>query len=447
MSAFDDNTTAILAPEDAALMQESGLVTPSSSEGTRWIHKRRLNRSSDEEEQHLPLTPVSTTSSSSSFVSIPDHLISFATLLHLGYNSQTATHIWENWNNWPSWGPMRESDDIEYGVPFIDFAKGHIGSALDTCEDDDAQWFHCMELYGISNELREAIMDPKFRQIRLTESCKFWVQDTFKLRYRGLKAVQAASREREMANRREASRPGQTRSTDSGQRSISDSLRMAPWLSHETALSPAATSAAENAPGYTTLFKGVDRARVETLFQDSKRVLVGCLGSRQPSDFVPGGSGGIYFAIDREVAEYYASYTKRRDGCSAVVIVQLTIPNPVIESLPTTRLQRIYWRSEQWKAFIFHSRREEAPLPSKLRKYHVADLLIGSICRRPTHIFANMKSPDEVTERMVFKLKDGRNAVQYVFKGQSGYALLQGSGSFTIFPLTTREFEAWYNAV
>lgn len=189
MSAFDDNTTAILAPEDAALMQESGLVTPSSSEGTRWIHKRRLNRSSDEEEQHLPLTPVSTTSSSSSFVSIPDHLISFATLLHLGYNSQTATHIWENWNNWPSWGPMRESDDIEYGVPFIDFAKGHIGSALDTCEDDDAQWFHCMELYGISNELREAIMDPKFRQIRLTESCKFWVQDTFKLRYRGLKAL------------------------------------------------------------------------------------------------------------------------------------------------------------------------------------------------------------------------------------------------------------------
>lgn len=51
-------------------------------------------------------------------------------------------------------------------------------------------------------------MDPKFQHIRLTETCKFWVQDTIQLRHRGLRAIQEASRRRDMASQREASRPG-----------------------------------------------------------------------------------------------------------------------------------------------------------------------------------------------------------------------------------------------
>lgn len=53
-----------------------------------------------------------------------------------------------------------------------------------TCEDDDARWFHCMASYGINSELQEAIMDPRFRHIHLTETCKLWLQDTIHLRYR-----------------------------------------------------------------------------------------------------------------------------------------------------------------------------------------------------------------------------------------------------------------------
>ncbi|KAJ5202181.1 hypothetical protein N7449_004260 [Penicillium cf. viridicatum] len=446
MSTSDDGMrTNILVPDDAVTLQNSGLVSSPLSDGTRRIHKRRLNRSSDEEEQHLPLTPVSISSSSDSFVSIPDHLVSLAALEHLGYNSETATRIWEYWTNWPPGEPRRETDDTDNGVLFIDVAEGHLDNSPDTCAENDAEWFHCMNLYGINRELQEAIMDPKFRSIRLTDSCKFWIWDTFHLRNRALQAVQEASRERDMASRREASRPGQSSSVESGRRSISDSLRMVPWISHETALSEAATTAASRAPGHTTIYKGIDQARITGLFDDNGNVSFECLVSPSRCDF-SGRQTDLYFAVDREVTEHYACYIKRRSTCSGVVIIHASIPNSVIESLSALDIQSIYWPNAEWKSLIFHCRQGEK-LPSELRKYKLAKLVIGTICGKPNVVIGRMRSPDEITEQMVLKTSDGRNAVQYVFKGDDGDTLLEESSSVTVFPLTSRQFEAWLKRV
>jgi hypothetical protein len=440
-----DAWETILTPDDAATLQESGLASLPMSDGTRRLHKRRLNRSSDEEEQHLPLSPESLASSADSFVSIPEHLISLATLEHLGYNTETARRIWEHWCKLPHGEPGSVWEDIYKDVPFIEVAQGHIDHLMDSCDPDDAQWTHCMDLYGVNSELQQAIMDPKFRQYRLTESCKFWVQDTFQLRYRGLQAVQETSRERDMASQREASRPEQSRSVGPSQRLISDSLRMLPWLSRETGLSQAATSAA-NAPGNMTLYKGTDQALLSSLFDAYGRVDFGCFISRRPSDFSARHSADIYFAVDREVAEYYAFYAKRRSVCSAAVIVQMTIPHSVIESLSEPDIQRVYWPSTQWKSIVFHCRRAKK-LPADLRKFQRAKLVIGTICRKPTVVITNLGSANEITEGMVLKTRDGRNAVQYVFKGDDGDALLEGTSTVEVFPFTSREFAMWYEAV
>jgi hypothetical protein len=446
MSTSDDGMrTNILVPDDAVTLQNSGLLSSPLSDGTRRIHKRRLNRSSDEEEQHLPLTPVSISSSSDSFVSIPDHLVSLAALEHLGYNSETATRIWEYWTNWPPGEPKRETDNTDTGVLFIDVAEGYLDNSPDTCAENDVEWFHCMNLYGINRELQEAIMDPKFQSIRLTESCKFWVWDTFQLRNRALLAVQEASHERDMASRREASRPGQSNSVGSGWRSISDSLRMIPWLSRETALSEAATTAASRAPSYTTIYKGIDQARIMGLFDGNSDVDFGCLVSPPRCDF-SGRQADLYFAVDREVAEHYACYIKRRSTCSGVVIIHASIPNSVIESLSARDIQSIYWPSAEWKSLIFHCRQGKK-LPSELRKLKLAKLVIGTICGKPNAIIGRMRSPDGITEQMVLKTSDGRNAVQYVFKGDDGDTLLEKSSSVTVFPLTSRQFEAWLERV
>ncbi|KAJ5598451.1 hypothetical protein N7537_008535 [Penicillium hordei] len=390
MSTSDDGMrTNILVSDDAVTLQNLGL--------------------------HLPLTPVSISSSSDSFVSIPDHLVSLAALEHLGYNSETATRIWEYWSNWPPGEPKRKTDDIYHGVPFIDVAEGHLDNSPDTGAENDAEWFHCMNLYGINHELQEALMDPKFRSIRLTESCKFWIWDTFQLRNRALQAVQEASRERDIASRREASRPGQSSSGGSGRQSISDSLRMVPWLSRETALSEAATTAASRAPGHTTLYTGIDQARVTRLFDDDGNADFGCLVSAPRCDF-SGRQADLYFAVDREVAEHYACYIKRRSTCSGVVIIHANIPNSVIVSLSALDVQTIYWPSVEWKSFIFH-------------------------CRQGKKLPLN--SGNEITEQMVLKTRDGRNAVQYVFKGDDGDTLLEESSSVTVSPLTSQQFETW----
>lgn len=39
MTRDDDVWTAIMAPDDAVILQESGLVSPPLSDGTRRIHK------------------------------------------------------------------------------------------------------------------------------------------------------------------------------------------------------------------------------------------------------------------------------------------------------------------------------------------------------------------------------------------------------------------------
>jgi predicted nucleic acid-binding Zn ribbon protein len=50
-------------------------------------------------------------------------------------------------------------------------------------------------------------------------------------------------------------------------------------------------------------------------------------------------------------------------------------------------------------------------------------------CRQPTVAFSKEESPDEITEQMVLKTKHGRNAVQYVSKGEDGDTSLEDYSS------------------
>jgi hypothetical protein len=131
--------------------------------------------------------------------------------------------------------------------------------------------------------------------------------------------------------------------------------------------------------------------------------------------------------------------------CSAVGIIHIAIPNSVLESLSPPDIQHIYWPSTEWKSLIFNSRRQQVPHPSEPRKYHLANIVVGTICGKSNVAFRDMRSPDEVTESMVLKTKDGRN--QYVFKGEDAFILVQDSSSVVVFPLTTRELEARSDAV
>lgn len=274
---------ALLAPLDRNQLMSVGLAGPADANGMRRIHKRRLNRSSDEENAHMPLVPISTPQAADWFVDVPDELISMASLRYLGLTEAKASELWRKWTNWPSSPPGRETDDPFGGVPFIDFVLGHVKNReFDPSGENDGEWCTSMVSSGVSTELQDAIMDPIFRRIRLTESSVFWVRDTIAMRYRGLEEIQRASREREMALQRAATRPSSSDSRSplgssdtsvpassstphnseaDGRRSFSASQRLNPGIDKATAMSATALSAS-HAPGYTMVFKGLDQARI-----------------------------------------------------------------------------------------------------------------------------------------------------------------------------------------
>ncbi|RSL69244.1 hypothetical protein CEP54_002442 [Fusarium duplospermum] len=192
--------TSILAPLDTAHLMGQGLVGAVNADGTRRIHKRRLNRFGDLEYGHLPLD-ASVSQASDMFVSIPDQLISQATIEYVGFSKTKANEIWSTWNNWPSIGPGRETDPDDSGlqVTFLDFICGYISSSLDTYSDDDDEWINCVNAYGLSMELQNSILDPLFKYLRLSDSCAEWSRDTIQMRYAGLKAIQEESSNREIA--------------------------------------------------------------------------------------------------------------------------------------------------------------------------------------------------------------------------------------------------------
>ena len=457
---------SVLASADVEDLSSTGLISPPSSDGTRRVHKRRLNRSSDDDNSHLPLTPISPTSSSSvteMYATIPELLVSLATLKYLGYTDTAANQIWDRWSNWPSTPPGRFEVDSDGEILFLDVAVSHLTRVRDqdTWDENDHSWFHFMNLGGINLEVQTAIMDPIYKRIRLTESCYFWVKDTIKLRYRGLEAIQTASRERAMAMARAASRPGYSTSTHDGssiggssgssqitlsqkdgQRSISGTMRMAPGISSDTAFSNACRSA-QNIPGSIILYKGLDQARLNGFFDNSGAIVAWeKMFSNPPTDFLR--SPGFYFTVQRDIAEHYACYAKRRDDLQSVVIVHVIVPNRKVECLSTTQLQKTYWPSVEWKNLVWHCRNANK-FPSQLRKFKQASLIIGTIAKKPNRVYNNMDSFAQIDESCVFKTKDGRNAVQYVFHDDEGHEFLEelAPGSVTVHPVSTAEFTQW----
>ncbi|KAI6779876.1 uncharacterized protein J7T54_001964 [Emericellopsis cladophorae] len=455
----------VFAPLDLNALAAAGLVGPVDANGTRRVHKRRLNRSSDEENADVPLVPISSPEAGKAFVDIPNDLISLATLRYIGCDDDFATQLWEEWTSWPPDDILRETDDIIRGMPFIDFVSGHIeGRHIDAVDEDDQEWRRCMDACGVAKEFQDAIMDPVFKPIRGTESCVFWIVETMRMRYRGLEEIQTASREREMALRRASTRPlgsasafvGQGDSLQrsghhtthsgntGGRRSISSTQRLAPGIEKNTALSPEALSAM-NAPGYIIVYKGVDQARINGLYDsDGKVIDLQPLISSAPSDFHRS-ENAFYFTISREIAIYYANYAKRRNKIDSVVIVQMAIPNSAIESLSETECLRVYWPSAEWKNLVFHCRKGRR-LPSELRKFRQATLVIGTIANKPKKVYQKLDSAEHITEQMVLRTRDGRQAVQYVWSAEDGEQFLEEHGvqELKVFPLTAREHEEWY---
>jgi hypothetical protein len=464
----------ILAPLDSTNLLNHGLLGPGRTTGSHRLHKRRLNRSSDEENHNIPLDiSLSSPAADNAFAMIPVVLISYETLVYVGLSEAKATELWSQWTNWPVQGPRRETDADDGGliVTFKDYIIGSFEDRVDATDENTQRWQACLNECGIAVDVQNAIMDPRFKSLRLSQSCLYWVNDTVKMRYSGLEDIQRSSREREMQLRRittgsggkqEGSghggrqdgpniATGSSSSAGQDQRSVSGFQQQnTPGIGPEIWGSISAI-AARNAPGHIVLFKGLDQGRIAGLF-DEAGILdrISTLLSSAPSDF-SGTRSLFYFTPDHQVAVYYAAYAKRRANCESVVIVCLRIPNAAIESLSARDIQRIYWPSNEWKGLIWRCRTVKS-LPSYLRKYRQAILVIGTVSGKPDSIYHAMNSWQQATETCLLRVgPSGQNnsTVQYAFSGEEEgceFLIENGARNIKIFSYPPSELETWLAA-
>ncbi|RMZ76470.1 hypothetical protein DV738_g4899, partial [Chaetothyriales sp. CBS 135597] len=433
---------------DAANLRGRGLLTHGNSPGTQRLHKRLLTSSSNKEFESLPLSPApgSVTFDDDAFATIPTVLRSYQTLLYLGFSEQKAREMWRRWNTWPTSPPSREIDPDDGGLQltFIEFVTGPLRSQVDAFENSDAQWYMCLNGYGIATEVQDAIMDPRFTYLRTSASCFDWVRDTIEMRYEGLDAIQQSSCRRETQLRQQAMAP--PRAVQQANISIgaaathqtsvvSNEQESRPGRKLDLWGSPSAFATCRT-PGCTVLFKAVDHGRIAGLFDET------------------GALSGIQHLLT--MAEFHAAYAKRRANCESVVILCLRIPNAALLSLSEPDILRVSWPSPEWKELVWHGRNRQR-LPPHLEKYQDAVVVLGTPSRKARTVYALMKSWEEVTRDHAFFLGSHRNgpgteyafsALQYVFNDERGeeFLLSYGARDMQQFIYPESQLELWLTA-
>ncbi|KAF5693025.1 hypothetical protein FDENT_2337 [Fusarium denticulatum] len=431
----------ILAPGDAARLIELDLVNlPNPPNGSIQIHKRRLNRTSDAMHKNIPLK-VNIESRPDAFATIPEKLISKATIEYVGFNSDKATEIWSDLVHWPSGPIIREidpSDGTTLEVSFIDWAKRHTGNPLeyDVWEDDNSAWLRHMEQCGIATELQQSIMDPRFKDMRLMGTCIGWLRNTMELRYEWLEEIQRASAEREKALGHQGA----------STRSKKTKVSRVKSLESEGSYPPS-----DDMQHTNTECSGLasrDQARINGLFDHEGNLdKIQLLSTPSSTDFSRTKSM-YYFTPDYSLARKQAAWIKQR-GPDAV-IVQIAVQDSVITSMDPDDIQCAFWPNSNWRELVWHCRTTRR-LPDELKKYNDAILIIGTIDNRPTAYYEQRSPTDLITEACVVRVRGpnkggDRAAVQYVFSSDDeGETLLEDQARHTIkvFHFGTRELETW----
>jgi hypothetical protein len=137
------------------------------------------------------------------YTTIPINEDSTPVLTFLGYNDETAQKICNRYQGSLAGYSRFTGDELwcgancwigSYPVP----GKPKENEPVDAL-DDSNDWYAIMDKFGLDKEIQDAIMDPEFKVIRLTRSCKHWVVDT---RLRVFHGLRVASLAREQSTRR-----------------------------------------------------------------------------------------------------------------------------------------------------------------------------------------------------------------------------------------------------
>lgn len=328
-------------------------------------------------------------------VELPEDLNSYEFLIWVAFDEDTARSIYNRWKNW----------DQSIGAELIDFALGHVDGQATVLDADDEghDWEGALTGMGVNDRLREAIMDPRFKDIRCTESASFWVKNTIDEGYDFLAYLE---------KRMEALRTRRLLGTNTP-----DDLIQPLSVVDDSGTPPSTIE------GRTMYFKGGTEAQLlQSVHNDGSVDLNALASSTAPTDFHPTKRNCVYLFKDKVVAEKYAGYIGERVPSAKAAVLCIALPS----ALPNmTEIHGGDWRKLVWAC---RNRRAFADarydLPFRLRRYEEAGILLGSVCGDATSKIQRMSDMSELTEmrrpgdgaskavQLVIQRVDARKAIE-----------------------------------
>jgi hypothetical protein len=359
------------------------------------------------------------------FARIPAANCGLATLQYLGYTEWKAAELWAAWGALES---LVEAEDVNSA--FLAHCLSPLWSIRGEADDhgntdafdDRDDWRAVMSHWGVSMESQDAILDPEFCDIRLTESAAYWVCKTFELRWSTLRHIQNASWLRAYPRKTLKARPS--------------------VLQHHQ----------ENGGDTTFLYKPIDIWTAYRLFRPGQKPLLSLLpvledGEEEWTVDFSCWETPLIFYPSRFLAEKFARYsTLRSYGHSSAALVKMSIPTKTLrEKLKLKNFGEGEEGEEEWKKVVWMNRMEEDPMidaangiSNPVVDMWGLELVVGKVSCNKGKAVKKMASWAEMSGDNVLMVDGGGGleaAVQYSFLGEECVLELENNVSLEMLEL------------
>ncbi|PVH79433.1 hypothetical protein DL98DRAFT_460983 [Cadophora sp. DSE1049] len=420
--ALEDDRVLLSGPVNGKRKVSASLLTPPSTQGSlsSGSSSSASVRIRDFNHSQVPFD-------------LPESHESVAAVEWCGFTRTKAGEIYARWSAKPN--PQHNPDGI------LEFMIGEV-NRLNMQPWSQAPVEQAMTALGVSDELKSVLTSPIYKQVFLSETLHFWLQDTIRDRYASLRILQKKLKFRgaETVARRKGGKRAkimgafdQTPPTQASSSIQSDAL-------------PASYVSVDNPPSilpsHYVLYKGKSSVELlsERFIREDGSVNMGAIESLKDGDFNQR-RGAWYFSKEEETAEQYRHWAAARNCMAETWIIRIQIPKEFIDGLRKKEL----WYSPDWKTYVWYCRKgtSEGDPPTKFDsfwKLGQAQLIEGNICGRSPNIIPKIPKQD-VQQRMSesdLLYNGNRKATQSVFVDEEAVErlgeLIRGKIFIEIFP-------------
>lgn len=304
-------------------------------------------------------------------IEVPDKLNFPESLQFRGLQTAVGNQLYQKWrtdSNNP-FGPGQDDDVVECARSHL---RGKARAQDGLWESDD--WDAALKLQGVKEDLCQWILNPRFKNIRLTQSDSEWALDTLDLACNFLDGLHARLQKKKKTGDLRSVSPNPSAKPS---RAIkpSSSLTSVSHVGNDSLKLSIEAEVPTQVPGRTILHKGGVASRLTSVFKPDGSLELSKIVLIPPVDFHPT-RYDLYSTKQWEVASQYANYAHNRFPTEQPAVMTVAVPISFLSNsveLFGSDWNKIFWCSRNRNALIEHG----GQLPKEFARYENAETLVG----------------------------------------------------------------------